>query len=345
MFCEKCGKRIDTDVNFCPNCGNALKKPSYNADYSIDGFSDNDTNNNVNYSLNNAMSSNTNYDVNNDANYNLNNNTNNNTNYFELLKRKITKKHIIAVIIILIIIAPIIYFSLPSTKIINYLKDGDYEEAVDLYKDSYEKGESDFLLDAGLLAIAEECEQNFSDSEIEPEEAMELMNAIKKMRIDSIDKKFSKIYSKVSGLAVMSALNGFSVDGDVTTERIEEEQNESTASTLFTTANTALTSNAAKNPNARMKSFAGTSYGVKCLKESVSGNVYWKGVKIYTDKEARAAICVTFKPEDSDIIYVNPPEYCYNEDGKAESFSEVENKLPYGFKTCEFNSNGKGTWH
>lgn len=337
MFCEKCGKLIDSDVNFCPNCGNVLKKPDYNTDYSTNSSSEN----NANYNPNSDMSNNTNYNMNNNANYN----SNNNTNYFELLKRKITKKHIIVVIIILIIIAPIIYFSLPSTKIINYLKDGDYEEAVDLYKDSYEKGESDFLLDAGLLAIAEECEQNFSDSEIEPEEAMELMNAIKKMRIDSIDKKFSKIYSKVSGLAVMSALNGFSVDRDVTIERVEEEQNESVASVLYTTANTALISNAAKDKNGRMKSFAGTSYGVKCLKGSVNGNVYWKGVKIYTDKEASAAFCVAFKPEDSDIIYVYPPEFCESGNGRAESFSEVESVLHNGFKVCEFNSNGKGTWH
>lgn len=123
-----------------------------------------------------------------------------------------------------------------------------------------------------------------------------------------------------------------------------EAQNVSAASTIFTTANTALTSNAAKNASDRKASFAKTTVGVKCLKGSVNGTMYWPGVKVYTDKEARAAICVTYQPDGSDVIYVNPPEYCTNGDGKASADTDVTGKLPSGFKTCSFNADGSGTW-
>ncbi len=90
---------------------------------------------------------------------------------------------------------------MPSTKIINLIKDGDYEEAEELYYDSYKNGKGDFLLNKGLLGIAEKCEKDFINSDIDSEKAFELMNAVKNIGVKDIEKDVNDIYSSIDDLS------------------------------------------------------------------------------------------------------------------------------------------------
>ena len=78
MFCGKCGKQIDDDVNICPNCGNSLKPEK----------------------IENAETE----------------RVETNLKRYDFFN-KVSKKYIIAAIILIIIISiPVIYFSMASTK-------------------------------------------------------------------------------------------------------------------------------------------------------------------------------------------------------------------------------------
>lgn len=188
MFCGKCGMLVDDDANVCSNCGNVLKENA-------------NTNNNPNYNPN----GNPNYNQNYNPNYNPNNNPNNNINfskYIDLIKSKISKKTvIIAGVAIIVVAVPIIYFSMPSTKIIGYIKDGDYEEAMDLYDDNYKRGKGDFFLNNGLIGIAKKCEQDFINSKIKADDAFDLINGIRNMEVDDIEDELDEIYSSISSLS------------------------------------------------------------------------------------------------------------------------------------------------
>lgn len=168
MFCGKCGMLVDDDANVCSNCGNVLKE---------------------------------NANINNNPNYNPNNSINF-SKYIDLIKSKISKKTvIIAGVAIIVVAVPIIYFSMPSTKIIGYIKDGDYEEAMDLYDDNYKRGKGDFFLNNGLIGIAKKCEQDFINSKIKADDAFDLINSIRNMEVNDIEDELDEIYSSISSLS------------------------------------------------------------------------------------------------------------------------------------------------
>ncbi len=163
MFCGKCGKQIDDDVNICPNCGNSLKPEK----------------------IENAETE----------------RVETNLKRYDFFN-KVSKKYIIAAIILIIIISiPVIYFSMASTKIINCMEAGNYKEAEGLYYDNYQYGEGDFLLNKGLLDIAEKCKEDFISSEINSEDAFELINTIKNININDIRNDIDEIYSSINDLS------------------------------------------------------------------------------------------------------------------------------------------------
>lgn len=117
------------------------------------------------------------------------------------VKKKISKKTITGIVVLAIIIAiPLIFFSLPSVRIVNNLLDGNCDDAYDLYYKYYKSGKGDFILNKGLLYVAEKCEQDFLNDTIDSYDAFEIIDTIGYFGVDDIEDQIDEIDSSIRQL-------------------------------------------------------------------------------------------------------------------------------------------------
>lgn len=105
-------------------------------------------------------------------------------------KKKLKPSYLIIIAVIAAVIAiPAVYISLPSTKIIDHLNSGEYDEAVAVYQEYYtdKNKKDDKLLKDGILFFAEKCKENFYNEKIEYDDVGLIFDALADMGLVTVD--------------------------------------------------------------------------------------------------------------------------------------------------------------
>lgn len=121
-------------------------------------------------------------------------------NISNLSNIKSKKNFKIAVAIAVVVAIPVIVCSLPSVKIIRNILNEDYEEAIDIYDDSYDTGDGSFILNKGLLYVAEKCEEDLINGKIDTEDAFDIMTCLMSIGVDDINDQIEDIDNTVATL-------------------------------------------------------------------------------------------------------------------------------------------------
>lgn len=214
MFCDKCGTKIDDNVNACPNCGNPTE-------VSMKPISDKNNPSNTETKIEQGNEDTT-------TQYTNSISTEENVEYKQNNTKPNKKSGFKYIVIAAIIIGALVYYLTPTVKIMYYISAEHYDDALDYYNENIGNGECSLILKNLLInKLGSELSDN-------PKKAFEITNTIDKFEIDDsdIEEKISnsydsvalnmldKVKSKMSGVKSVY-MTIYSVIDDDSTEKID----------------------------------------------------------------------------------------------------------------------------